>query len=162
MASAIAAKYTPQGEGLAGEGWNINFKVIEAICTEFGEPFSRQLLNQADVGVAVFDSILNVRSILGSWFEWTSIANGLQTSLWSRKNSWDLFTRARALLPSSPFKSPSPGMSPIWNCLDMCVRVANLGSHFAQLRDHGSWKREMCSNSLRNHPGDGGICSRLK
>ena len=30
----MAAKYTPEGEGLAGEGWNIKPDVVAAICTE--------------------------------------------------------------------------------------------------------------------------------
>ena len=45
-------------------------------------------------------------------------------------------------------KRPSPGMCPIWHCMDMCFTVANLGlqrcwflNSFAQLRDHGSLKR---------------------
>ena len=31
VGSATAAKYAPEGEGLAGEGWSIKFDVIEAI-----------------------------------------------------------------------------------------------------------------------------------
>ena len=34
---AMAAKFTPEGEGLAGEGWNIKPEVVSAICTEFSE-----------------------------------------------------------------------------------------------------------------------------
>ena len=34
---AMAAKFTPEGEGLAGEGWNIKPVVISEICTEFSE-----------------------------------------------------------------------------------------------------------------------------
>ena len=70
-------------------------------------------------------------------------------------NSWDLLTRARILLSSSPFKKPSPGMCPIWNCLDMCVLVTNLVSQrcwfqnsFAQSRDHGSLFEERCTAIL--------------
>ena len=46
-----------------------------------------------------------------------------------------------------PFKRPSPGMCPNWNCLDKCVTVANLGwqrcwfqKTFAQ---YGSLKRDV-------------------
>ena len=35
--NAMAAKYTFEGESLAGEGWNIKPDVIAAICTEFSE-----------------------------------------------------------------------------------------------------------------------------
>ena len=31
------ATFTPEGEGLAGEGWNIKPGLIAAICTEFSE-----------------------------------------------------------------------------------------------------------------------------
>ena len=37
VGGAMAAKYTPEGEGLAGEGWNIKPDVIAGICTEFSE-----------------------------------------------------------------------------------------------------------------------------
>ena len=66
----------------------------------------------------------------------------------SRRNSWALLTRASTLLSSSPFERPSLGMSPIWNCQDLCVKVANVGSQrccflnrFAQLRDPRSLER---------------------
>ena len=35
VGSATAAKYTSEGEGLAGEGWSFIFDVIESICTDF-------------------------------------------------------------------------------------------------------------------------------
>ena len=38
VGSAIAAKYTPEGEGLAGEGWVIKSEVIAGICSEVSEP----------------------------------------------------------------------------------------------------------------------------
>ena len=39
VGSAIFAKCSPEGEGLAGEGWDIiNSEVIVGICTEFSEP----------------------------------------------------------------------------------------------------------------------------
>ena len=37
VGSATAAKFTPEGEGLAGEGWDIKSDVIAGICTEFSE-----------------------------------------------------------------------------------------------------------------------------
>ena len=37
VGNAMAAKYTPEGEGLAGEGWAIKQDVISGICTEFSE-----------------------------------------------------------------------------------------------------------------------------
>ena len=39
VGSAIAAKYTLDGEGLAGEGWDIKSEVIAGICTDFSELF---------------------------------------------------------------------------------------------------------------------------
>ena len=45
VGSAIAAKYTPEGEGLAGEGWDIKSDVIAGICTEFSEPFFEAVVN---------------------------------------------------------------------------------------------------------------------
>ena len=39
--SAIAAKYTPEGERLAREGWNIKTDVTSAICTDFCDDFFR-------------------------------------------------------------------------------------------------------------------------
>ena len=40
VGSAIAAQFTPEGEGLAGEGWNLKPDVIAAIWTDFSEaPF---------------------------------------------------------------------------------------------------------------------------
>ena len=65
----MAAKYTPEGEGLAGEGWNIKPDVIAAICTDFNAAFSKQLSNQADAQVAFFDSILTARLTPGSCFQ---------------------------------------------------------------------------------------------
>ena len=35
VGSAIAAKYTSEGEGLAGEGWSFIFDIIGSICTDF-------------------------------------------------------------------------------------------------------------------------------
>ena len=37
VGSAMAAKYTPEGEGHAGKGWTIKSKGIAGICTEFSE-----------------------------------------------------------------------------------------------------------------------------
>ena len=37
VGSAFAAKYTPQGEGLAEEGWTIKPDVFAGICTHFSE-----------------------------------------------------------------------------------------------------------------------------
>ena len=33
----MAAKYTPEGEGLAKEGWILKFDVMQSICTDFSE-----------------------------------------------------------------------------------------------------------------------------
>ena len=33
----MAAKFTPEGEGLAGEGWTIKLDVIPGVCAEFSE-----------------------------------------------------------------------------------------------------------------------------
>ena len=54
-----------------------------------------------------------------------STVNDLQISLSSRKNFLDLLACTRTFLSFSPFKRQSPGTSPTWNCLDMCVTVAN-------------------------------------
>ena len=34
MDNATAAKYTLDGEGLAGEGWNLKFDFVLSFCTE--------------------------------------------------------------------------------------------------------------------------------
>ena len=47
VGSAIAAKYTPEGEGLAGEGWNIKPAVIAAICTDFSETFFEAIVKSS-------------------------------------------------------------------------------------------------------------------
>ena len=41
----MAAKYTPEGEGLAGEGWAIKPDVIAGICTEFSETLFEAVVN---------------------------------------------------------------------------------------------------------------------
>ena len=38
-----------------------------------------------------------------------------------KEKCWGVLTGAHTLLPSSRFDRPSLGMSPIWNCLGMCV-----------------------------------------
>ena len=48
IGSAMAAKYTLEGEALAGEGWTIKPEVIAGICTEFSEALLRPLLSQVD------------------------------------------------------------------------------------------------------------------
>ena len=47
MGNAMAAKYIPEGEGLAGEGWNIKPEVIAAICTEFCEPLFKAVVKSS-------------------------------------------------------------------------------------------------------------------
>ena len=47
VGSATAAKFTLEGEGLAGEGWNIKPVVIAAICTEFIEALFEALVNSS-------------------------------------------------------------------------------------------------------------------
>ena len=41
----MAAKYTLEGDGLAGGGWNITPEVIATICTEFSEAFFEAVVN---------------------------------------------------------------------------------------------------------------------
>ena len=62
----MAAKYTPEGDGIAGECWNLKFDVVQSICTEFGGLFSRPLSNQTDVRIALSDSVLTARLTPGS------------------------------------------------------------------------------------------------
>ena len=47
VGSAMAAKYTPEGEGLAGEGWAIKPEVISAICTELSEALFEAVVNSS-------------------------------------------------------------------------------------------------------------------
>ena len=47
VGSAMAAKYTPEGEGLAGEGWAIKPEVISSICTEFSEALFEAVVNSS-------------------------------------------------------------------------------------------------------------------
>ena len=42
VGGAMAANLTPEGEGLADEGWIIKPAVFSAICTEFSEAFLKQ------------------------------------------------------------------------------------------------------------------------
>ena len=44
----MAAKYIPEGEDLAGEGWDIKSEVIAGIYTGFSEPLLRPWLTQSD------------------------------------------------------------------------------------------------------------------
>ena len=64
----MPAKYTLEEEGLAGEGWNLKFDVVQSIRTEQSlvELFLRPLSNRADVRVSFSDSILTARLTLGS------------------------------------------------------------------------------------------------
>ena len=48
LGSATAAKYTLEGEGLAGEGWDIKSEVIAGICTQFSEPLFGPLSTRSD------------------------------------------------------------------------------------------------------------------
>ena len=41
----MATKYTLEGEGLAGEGWNVKPEVVAAKCTEFGEALSEVVVH---------------------------------------------------------------------------------------------------------------------
>ena len=136
VVGVMAAKFSPEGDDRAGEGWNIKSEVIFAICTEFTE--------------ALFEVVVN-----SSWgkrhiFRLNSDRQVDTVFFQHKENCWSLLTRARSLPPSSPFKRPSPGMCPTWNCLDMCVQTANLKSQrcwflnsFAKLRDHGILKRDV-------------------
>ena len=45
--SAMAAKHTPEGEGLAGEGWTIKPDVIAGICAEFSEALFEAVVNSS-------------------------------------------------------------------------------------------------------------------
>ena len=47
VGSAMAAKYTPEGEGLAGEGWAIKPDIISCICTEFSEALFETAVNSS-------------------------------------------------------------------------------------------------------------------
>ena len=47
VGSATAAKHTPEGEGLAGEGWNIKPDVTAGICTEFSEALFEAVVNSS-------------------------------------------------------------------------------------------------------------------
>ena len=43
----MAAKHTPEGEGLAEEGWAIKPDVISGICTEFSEALVEAVKNSS-------------------------------------------------------------------------------------------------------------------
>ena len=43
----MAPKYTPEREGLAGEGWKIEPEVIAGICAEFGEALFEAVVNSS-------------------------------------------------------------------------------------------------------------------
>ena len=47
VGSAMAAKYTPEGEGLAGEGWAIKPDVSSGICKEFSEALFGAVVNSS-------------------------------------------------------------------------------------------------------------------
>ena len=58
----MAAKLTHEGQGLAGEGWNIKPDIISAMYTDFSEALFEAIVDLADVRVAGFDSNLS------AWF----------------------------------------------------------------------------------------------
>ena len=43
----MAAKCTPEGDGLAREGWNIKPELIATICTEFSEALFEAVVNSS-------------------------------------------------------------------------------------------------------------------
>ena len=45
VGSAMAANCTPEGEGLAGKGWDVKSEVIAGICTGFSEPLFEAVVN---------------------------------------------------------------------------------------------------------------------
>ena len=98
MGSAIVAKYTPEGEGLAGEGWNSKPGDFEAICTVFSGP--------------LFEAIVNSTGRANCWVRfrpeclfntWLLISVNVY-----RQRSSDISVIKATL----PFKRPSPGTSP--------------------------------------------------
>ena len=66
VGSASAAKYSPEGEGLAGEGWDRKSEVIAGICTEFSEPFLRPLSTRSDDWVGFPALFLTARTWPGN------------------------------------------------------------------------------------------------
>ena len=48
VGSAMAAKYTPVGEGLARKGWNIKPNVSAGICTEFNEALFEAVVDSCE------------------------------------------------------------------------------------------------------------------
>ena len=149
VGGAMAAKCTPEGEGLAGEGWHIKPEVIATICTEFSE--------------ALFEAVVNSSWRMRHIFR---LIPGRQVDIWQlisvniirqrsldistiKEKGWVPFVHARTVLQSCPSKTPNLGMSPLWNYFESYVTEANFGSQpcwslnsFAQLRDHGSSKRD--------------------
>ena len=47
IGSAMAATYTCEGQGLAGEGWSIKPEVLAGICAEFSEAFSEAFVDSS-------------------------------------------------------------------------------------------------------------------
>ena len=47
VGGATAAKYTPEGDGLAGERWNVKPQVIASISTEFSEALFEDVVNSS-------------------------------------------------------------------------------------------------------------------
>ena len=66
LGSAMDAKYTLEGEGHAGEGWNIKPDVIAGICTEFSEALFEAVVNSSSRKSRIFDSLLIARLTSGS------------------------------------------------------------------------------------------------
>ena len=54
VGGAMAAKYAPEGDGLAGEGWNSEPESLPQSVQRLVRPLSRPLSNQADARVAFF------------------------------------------------------------------------------------------------------------
>ena len=167
---ATAAKYTPEGEGLAREGWNIKPDVLAGICVELSEAlFLKPWLLQADEWVECSDSNLIAERLLGNLFQSISTGKRLLTSRPSRKNSWDLITRKRTPTILSVQETKSwdvPNLelqgfirvsrSQTWVCNNV---VGFWTFHTQEIME--VW-REMYSNSFRNNYGDGSICSNSK
>ena len=128
--------FSPEGDVLAEEGWNIKSEVIVAICTEFSETLFETVVNSSWRKSRIF-RVNPDRQVDTVFFQ-------------HKENCSCLLMRARCLPQSSPFKSSSPGMRPTWNCLDVCVGTVNLGSQrcwftnsFTKLRYHGILKRDV-------------------
>ena len=154
--SAIAAEYTPEGEGLAGEGWDFKSEVIAGISTELGEPFLE----------AVVNSVWRVARVLRLLPDCQDVAWQLISVNIVKQTSADIEVINEELLGFEHTHTQMHrcnhvgsrdhlGTFPIWNSKGLCATVTKMAMHRC-------WFPTKYGDTFWNYHGNVGVCSRLK